>query len=247
MEDSGIDLNDFTRPLPGPEELTPALIEEIKAEMAQYGLPPRLFKYTCEGRAIVWRPLFRFDWNEINAFVQSNNGNVRQEDVDRKICEKAICWPQDITSPFHWDFQPAGLQSSLAKQVLSRSGFFDPEIDQSAYLKVEPLTTVERGPKPDEKIVAELKGKFPNWALKLVCIEGDHYVVRPLNRAEWKKISGTDDADLDLATAERATVWSREYPATPNFADRVAGTVRTLSEVIMRISGFVSEASVEEL
>ncbi len=230
----------------GPRELAPEVIDGLKADLTERGLPAQIYKFVADGDTFVFRPLYRPDWNQIQAFVQDSQGNVRQDDLDRRICEKALLWPEETLHPAVWETQKAGYQGSLAKMVLARSGFFDPEIDQSSYLRVEPLVTVPRGEKPAPEVVETLKAKY-NWSLKLVQIDSEYYVVRPLSRGEWKLITSGDDPDVDLAAAERATVWSREYPSKPSFDGKVAGTCRSLSEVIMMLSGFVSQPTVEEL
>lgn len=230
------------------QPLTPEIIEAMKEAMVAHGLPPKIYKFEIDKDVFVFRPLFRADWNEINGFIQANQGNVKQEDVDRRVCERGILWPEHVMMPMIWDFQRAGVQSTLAKHILGRSGFFDPDLDQRDYLKIEPIANVERGPKPSPEVVVELKGRFPTFALKGVYIDGEYYVVRSLSRAEWKMLStDSDDVDLDLTTAERATIWSTDFPNPPNFGARLAGTVRALSEVIMQASGFLVQPVIEEL
>jgi hypothetical protein len=227
-------------------ELTPEVIEDAKIALEACGLPPVIYKFENEGDVFVFRPLYRRDWLEIDEYVQANQNTVRQESVDLKICEKAIVWPGELLDPIHWDFLRAGYQSTLAKFILSRSGFFDDTIDQSQYMRIEPLSTVEMGPKPGPEVIDQLK-KQHNWALKLVQIDSEYFVVRPLKRLEWKTISSAEDTDLDLITAEAVTVWSKEYPHKPNFGDKLAGTVRALSQIIMEISGFNIRPVVEAL
>jgi hypothetical protein len=226
--------------------LTPEVIAEQKAYLTSQGLPAKIYKFEADGDTFIFRPLYRGDWNEIQAFVQANQSTIRQDAINQKICEKALLWPEALLHPAIWEVQRAGIQDSLAKFILAHSCFLDPDLDQSSYLRVEPLGEADPGPKPSEAEVAELKAKF-NWTLRAVKVDQDWYVVRPLNRAEWKQISSPDELDIDLAAAERATVWSREYPARPAFGDKVAGTVRALSEVIMAASGFLSQPTVEEL
>lgn len=227
-------------------DLTPDIIEEMKLALEGCGLPPTIYKFENEGDLFVFRPLYRRDWLEIDEYVQANQNTVRQDSVDLKICEKAVVWPGELLDPIHWDFQRAGYQSTLAKFILARSGFFDDSIDQSQYMRVEPLSTIEVGPKPAPDVIAQLKGQN-NWALKLVQIDSEYFVVRPLKRLEWKTISSADETDLDLITAEAVTIWSKEYPNKPNFGEKLAGTVRALSQVIMEISGFNIRPVVEAL
>lgn len=231
---------------PDPNTLTPELIAELKQMLASRGLPEKLYKFTIGDQEVVFRPLLIGDYVVIQEFIAANDGRVKQDEIDFKICEKATLWPQDLLWHEKWEVQLAGLQSTLSKQVLARSGFFVDEIDQSEFMAVEPLTTVDPGPKPEPAVVQELKARF-KFPLKLIQVDGEYFAVRPLSRAEWKVVSAGDAAEMDLAVAERATVWSKESPTAPNFADRVAGTARTISELVMAISGFSSQATVEEL
>ena len=228
-------------------ELTPELIQAQKKALEQQGIPPKIYKFSFDGDTFVFRPLYRSDWNRIQAFIRDNQNTISQDAIDQKICEYGIVFPDIVGNPVLWEVQRAGFQSNLAKQILGKSGFFDPDLDQSDLLKVEPLGTSERGPKPAEEVVTELKTKY-NWNLRLVLVGDEYYVIRPLSRGEWKKIQQEDEADLDLLSAERATVWSKDYPQKPSFEDKLAGTVRSVAEVIMQASGFTGQApQVEEL
>lgn len=227
-------------------ELTPEIVEELKRLLEASNLEPKIYKFVNDGDTIVFRPLMFFDYQEIQAYVKTNGENVSQDDVDRKICEKALMWPGELANPMFWEVQRAGLQSTLAKQVLARSGFIVNDIDQSGYMSVEPLVTTAVGTKPDEAMVKALKDKY-NWALHLVLCEDEYYVVRPISRAEWRALTAAETADLDLMTAERITVWSKDFPNPCNFSERPAGVARTISEVSMGLSGFNNRSSVEEL
>lgn len=230
-------------------ELTPEIVEELKGLLVEHGLDPRIYKYVNDGDTIVFRPLMFFDYTDIQGWVKSNEtngGTIGQDEIDRKICEKGLVWPGDFANPMIWDVQKAGLQSTLSKQILARSGFIVNEIDQSEYMSVEPLVTLPVSPKPDDDTIAELKKKY-NWSLHLVLCEGEYYVVRPLSRQEWRALTSAETADLDLLTAERVTVWCKDYPSPCNFGDRVAGVARTIAEISMGLSGFNNRVVVEEL
>jgi hypothetical protein len=230
-----------------PQELTPELIEKIKEYLVASELPPVIYKFVSDQQVIVFRPLYKPDWEEVQDFVDSNTGGVRQDLVDELICQKAICWPGDILEPQKWAVQKAGLQVSLAKMIVARSGFFDEDLDQSSYLRVEPLVAASPAVQPDPALVAELKSNYP-WPLKGVTIEGEYYVVRPLTRDEWKALPKQDSGqDADLTACMVATLWSSDYPKKPDFNNRLAGTNRVLAEVIMAASGFMVQPSVEEL
>lgn len=230
-------------------ELTQDIIDNLKKLIASHGLEPKIYKFTFDGDVLLFRPLYRADWNEIQAYIRANKNDVPKDDLDRMICERCLLWPEEIMHPGLWEIQRAGIQESLADECLFRSGFFDPTRDnQGEIMKVETLSTIEPGPRPTPEQIAELKAKY-NWPMKLVFINGDYYVVRPLNRGEWKLIQTSEDPDPDMLIVERACVWSRNYPNGPDFSDKVAGTVRSLSSVVVEISGLLvdNRPTVEEL
>lgn len=227
-------------------ELTPEIIDELKQALAANGFNEKIYKFANDGDTIVFRPLLHLDYQEIQAWVKANGDNLGQDEIDKAICQKALVWPGELLNPIVWDVQKAGMQSTLSKQVLARSGFIVPDVDQSEYMSVVPLVTLTNGPKPSDEAVVELKNKY-NWALHLVLCEGEYYVVRPINRAEWRALTTAETADLDLLTAEKVTVWSKDYPGPVDFSMRAAGVARTIAEVSMGLSGFNNKAIVEEL
>jgi hypothetical protein len=247
MEFEGVGVQDL--PQRKKYELTAEIVEQLKKLLVENGLEPKIYKFINDGDTMVFRPLMFSDYTDIQAFVKSNEANgsaVSQDDIDRMICDKGIVWPGEVVNPSFWDLQKAGLQSTLAKQILARSGFIVNEIDQSAYMSVEPLITVSSGPKPSEDVVAELKKKH-NWNLHLVLSEGEYYVVRPICRQEWRALTSAETADLDLLTAEKVTVWCKDFPIPVDFSSRAAGVARTIAEISMAMSGFNNRSVVEEL
>jgi hypothetical protein len=230
-------------------ELTPEIVAQIKKELADQGLPTKIYKFVFDGDEFVFRPLYKKDWNRIQAHAKEFESTFTPDDLDEKICQTGVIFPDTMFHPIQWQVQRAGYSGSLAKLVLAKSGFYDPDVDQSDILSVEALGEVEKDPKPTDEIVAELKEKFPNWAstLKLVNVGDEYFVVRPITRGEWKGVQQDPRGDSDLATVERACVWSREYPEKPKYADKMAGTIRAISEVVMHISAFMVQGTVEPL
>jgi hypothetical protein len=234
---------------PAPAGLTPETVEMLKATLVARGLPPTLYKFSFEHDTFAFRPLYRPDWVQLEAFMQSNP-NARQDIFDQKICEKALLYPEELINPVMWDLQRAGYQQTLARYITAKSGFLDPEIENST--RVEPLTTVETDAPPVGELVEELKRTYFPWTLTLVTVMGEHFVVRPLNRTEWKGLTGAgadpNMPELKQKVAERATVWcSRGGNAPINFNEKLAGIINTLSQVILEASGFTAEPTVEAL
>jgi hypothetical protein len=230
-----------------PREFTPEIAAELKNALQVSGLPIKLYKVNFDNETYIIRPLMLRDWLEVQKFIQSNNGQLRQDQIDRKVVELGLVWPQEIIHPLRWEIQRAGLQKSLADQIMARSGFIVGDVDQSEFLKVEPLTTMETGPRPTPEVVEELKEQT-DWPLKLVFLDGEYFVIRPLSRAEWTVLTKMGDGtDVDVATCEKVCVWSKEFPEKPSFDDRVGGCASTLSALTMQFSGFNSQPQIEEL
>lgn len=230
-------------------ELTPEIVAAIKSELEAMGLPQKIYKFTYEDDVFVFRPLYRSDWNKIQAYMRDNQSTLTQDAIDEKVCRTAVIFPDVSLHPTQWEIQRAGYQSALASYVLAKSGFLNPDLDQSDMLRVEALGEVVRGRKPTPEERDALKEKYADWngALRLLMVGEEYYVVRPLTRGEWKSIQNGDEPDLDLATAERATIWSQSAPERPVFDNALAGSVRAISEVVMQISGFNIQAQVEAL
>jgi hypothetical protein len=233
-------------------QLTSKIVEQIKAELVASGLPPKIYKMTFDGDTFVFRPLYRPDWNRIQAFLRDNQKAFSEELVNRKVCEAAVIFPDTMFHPTQWDLQRAGYADTLAKFVMAKSGFFDPNVDQSDILSVEPLDEPQPGLKPDEATLAALREKYASWprGLKLAQVGDDWYVTRPLTRGEWKAIQKAtergEEEDQDLAIVQRALI----YPPSPKLEDSLAGAIRALAAVILESSGFALDpvvAAVEEL
>lgn len=234
------------------QELTPELVEQMKEYLVSQGLPPTLHKATFGKDVFVFRPLYRRDWASLQSFQQSNP-NARLDMVDQKVCEMALLWPETAVNPILWDLQPAGYQQTLARFISAKSGFIDTELDGGAGFFVEPLVVSDPTPRPDEAVIEALKGKYRRQNLTLVSILDEHFVVRALNRTEWKGLVGqANSPDFETKVAERGTVWSsidgEGDGANPiNFNDKLAGIPKTLSQVIMESSGFAQAPVVETL
>lgn len=233
-------------------ELTDEIIAGLKAALVKEGLPDKLYRFTFGGKSqdvILFRPLLRDEWEKrVEAYKQANP-NLTQDQWDERICSEGLVWPADMLEPSRWGIQPAGYQPTLSANIQARSGFIQQEVDQADYMLVEPLSTVERGPKPDAKVIEKLKAENP-WPLRLLLLGDEYFIYRPINRAEYKLIHGKDEVDPALATCQRATLWSKEYPEKPNWegTHKLAGVVNTLYQLIMLASGTdTALMTVEEL
>lgn len=233
-------------------ELTPKIVEQIKRELSAAGLPTKIYKMTFDGDVFVFRPLYRRDWNRIQAFLRDNQKAFSEELFNRKVCEAAVIFPDTMFHPLQWEQQRAGYADTLAKFVMAKSGFFDPNVDQSDLLSVEPLDEPQPALRPDAAVIEALKEKFASWprGLKLAQVGDDWFMTRPLTRGEWKQIqkasAAGEEEDQDLAIVQRALI----YPPNPNLEESLAGAIRALAAVILESSGFALDpvvTAVEEL
>lgn len=231
-----------------PRAFTPEIAAELKQALTISGLPLKLYKLTPgEGEIYIIRPLMQRDWLEVQKFIQSNGNSVRQDQIDKKVVDLGLVWPQEVLQPTCWQLQRAGLQKLLADQIMARSGFIIENVDQQEFLQVESLTTIESGPRPEPEVIELLKSQT-SWPLKLVFLDGEYFVIRPLSRSEWTMLTKLGEGiDVDVATCQKVCVWSREYPVNPQFDSRVAGCPSALSALTMQMSGFNSQPQVEEL
>lgn len=230
-----------------PNVFTPEIAEQLKAALQVSGLPIKLYKITFDNETFIVRPLMIRDWLEVQKFIQAQAGNIRPDQVERRVVETALVWPKEVLQPLCWELQRAGLQKALYDNIMARSGFIVSDVDQSEFLRVEPLSTTEIGPRPEADVIEHLQ-KNTDWTLRLVFVDGEYYVIRPLTRAEWTTLSKLGEGvDVDVATCEKICLWSKEYPLRPSFENAVAGTSTTLSALAMQFSGFNSQPQVEEL
>jgi len=227
--------------------LTPEIIEALKAALLQAELPDEIYKFTEGDDVFVFRPLLRKDYLEILGFSQTSQGNVTNEMYYQKVCEKCLLWPDIAYDAVQWDVQRAGIQESLARFILAKSGFLSPEADPDFYL--EPLSESRQDARPDPAFLKTLEEQS-DFPLHLAGHGHRWYVVRPLKRIEWSQLvqKNGDEEALKVALVERAIVWSSTPgKEKPDFAQELAGTVDALSQVVQLTSGFLSQAHVERL
>ena len=252
-------MEDFRRimeiPDAGPEP-DKAAIETYKGQLRQAGKIAKLWKVTVGKQPFIIRALSRIDYMPIEAYQRSN----RQVDpaelmdtLDRKTCMLGIVWPTTINHPLFWDNSEAGLCSTLANHIRSRSCWLVPEVDQSEWIAMDPVTAVEPDTKPDDATMERLVAENPRKRIASVRIGTSWFVVRGLTHLEWKSIqqrltASSIEEDANLESAKIAVIWSRNSPDAPNFDEEPAGVVASLSIAITRLSSFpVQEPIVEEL
>lgn len=218
-------------------DLTPEQIDALKKE---YG---RLFKTTVADTQYIIRPMYKSDW-DIIAMMLKDNPNLAMPELDDKIVEMCLVGPKPDLSQGGWSTLPAGVIPTLSKFISVKSGFIVPDLAEVSQFQLEPLFEEEKGERPDEEAVAELKRECP-FNLKLVGIDSEYFVLRPITRQEWRFIvkNSTDESEQDTKVVEKAVMW----PKGINWATKPAGYVDTLSQICMNISGYAGPSTVEEL
>lgn len=233
----------------GSFEYTPDIGEKLKEHLQSLGLPDTLYLFEHEEDTFVLKPLTRKEHLEIKQGLKPDaEGNIDFDAFYQKVCEYCVAWPDIVFDPILWDMSRAGYQSSIAREVLLRSGF--PDFESGFTLtEVRPLDDWKEDDLPNDEVLASLKAEYPG-RLSLVTVGSTHYVIRPVTRLEWKTIQ-SNCADLDdakLTISERATVWSSKYGTDKiAFGNVEAGVVEALFNEISTLSCFNIRPTVQKI
>lgn len=227
--------------------VTPELVTEIKSSLAALGLPTTIFKVVFGNIEIIIRPLYREpDWLNFQNFLKDNSGNNDRKFRDAiayKVCQLGVVWPAELLNPLRWNLLPAGLQNLVSNSIFKCSYIFDDEPDQAP--EVELIGSAPDTVEPTPEELELLATKYPQWLglLKQVIILNYAFVVRPINRIEWRAIAGKPQIELEDSLVKAATVWADNT----DFDSLPAGVVTALSSVIFESCGFSNEPVVLEL
>ena len=224
--------------------VTDESIVAAKAALARMGYPDDLYKVTIAKDTYLIRPLIIRDWIEVKSFIQSDSPNLYNDAFLERVCQKAVIVPDIAGNPILWGLQKAGVQMTLARHILARSGFLDQEMDQSDYMDIEFITadSPHRAPTPEE--TEQVKAANPGVPLSRVLVCNRHFIIKPITRIQWKTVraNAKTEADAEMKISEVGCVWSEDYPQTPNFDEALAGIPTVLSSIICNQSGFGSKA-----
>lgn len=223
-----------------PDILTKEIIDALKEKY------PSLYRIRLGSQDFVFRPITRREWLQIQDLIR-RNPNMTPNDVDDRIVEYGLVWPEWTIVDFM--NQPAGYTAQLSRYIQARSGFLVPGINEDMP-GVEVLSENSAAwIPPDKEFIERLKAQRPGGLL-LIRIRSMVFVVRPLNRAEWRAIAKeveNGNVDVDSAVFERAVI----YPdaETLKAIDTLPGVVTLVSNEVIRFSGFdeSEEVYVEEL
>lgn len=227
-------------------DLAPEQIEELKEQLRSLGRSDKVYALVLNDKQYVFAGLTGRDHKEIMNFLKKMS-KPSNEDYFQRVCETGLLYPPIANQPLIWDTEPAGLPTTLASAILGRSGFVSQTEDQSDYLFVEdvgePAATVE----PEPEVLEALQRE--HGSVRKVFVVDGWYVIRPINRLEWKTLMKKfpQREDFEEEVAAHCVVWSRSHPEKPQFASALAGVADTLFDEISEISGNPRAAKVVAL
>lgn len=162
-------------------------------------------------------------------YAEFRDGREEVSGLERSSFEELQPYPMDH------DLQPYPTLSS------------DPLVDELDPLAAYDVPIFEGGPNVSQ--VELWKKEWPNHDIFAVEILGERFVVRTLNRFEYKQLVAMQNVNA-LQREEIICETCVFYPMNYNFkamALSKAGIVSTLSQVIMENSGFTKEYAIQLL
>lgn len=218
-------------------EVTPEIVEQLKA------IHKKLYKVTLSDQLFIYRPILRSEWNYLQDMMRSNS-KLTAQDVDDQIVSMGLVWPE-WTPELEFSELPAGTIPNLSLYIQAMSGF-----RTTLNVSLDEMFEViqENGEKWGGPTEDQIKGYKKEFAIPMqkVVIGGQSFVLRSLRRNEWTAINRRGDSgDVELRILEKALV----YPVGQDITEVTsAGVITTLSEMVLRLSGFGEEpTSTEEL
>jgi hypothetical protein len=214
--------------------------EQIAGLKKSFG---RIYKVRVCDEDYLVRRLYKPDWDAVNK-LKRDNPQVSFADIDEKVVNTALIGPLPDIANGGWAALPAGVVPTLSMFIRAKSGFVVPELSEESNITVEPLDEEETEPaRPDAATIAALKAST-TFKLKLLGIEDQMFVVRPVTRVEWKQVLKTENqTDQDMAVCAKSVMW----PKSVNWDDQPAGFCDTITQFVLSISGYSAPSAVEEL
>lgn len=218
-------------------KLTPDQIADLKNA---YG---KIYKVRVCDEDYLVRRVYKQDWDAVNK-LKRDNPQVSFAEIDEKIVNSALIGPIPDVESGGWSALPAGVVPTLSMFIRAKSGFVVPELADESNISVESMDDEEKAPeRPDDTTIAALKAST-SFRLKLIGIEDQLFVVRPITRVEWKQVLRAENqTDQDVAVCSKAVLW----PKSINWDDEPAGVCDTITQFVLSISGYSAPTVVEEL
>lgn len=221
-------------------ELTPEYIEQLKE---QHG---KIYKVKAADIDFVIRPLYKDDQQVLNDLVKTN-ANLTQADFDDKVVDLALVGPRADHSKGGWAALPAGIVPTLSTFIQAKSGYIVQDAPDSLGIKVENLGKTVVFTRPTQEEIDELKAVCP-FQLRLVTIEGEYFIIRPVTRQEFrmamnKSQESGDALSRDEEISKKVVMWPKKL----DWSGKPVGYPETLTNFALGISGYSLDAEVEEL
>lgn len=211
------------------KEVTPQHIEAWKRMFGS------VYKVRIAGQEFYFRPIMRHEMLQIQEWMR-NNPDATVGQMDEKVVEYCLLSPDWKISDFL--AMPAGVLSTLSRQIQDKSGFDDDPPTEELFNNLQlPDLTPEK--------LEEIKRTVPRFAI--VTFRNFKFVVRAVNRLEWDRLQRAmalkNDADPDLELARICLL----HPDPELLETLPAGYVLAISGAALRVSGFNEEPEIEEV
>jgi len=219
------------------QELTEGIIANLKEQVS--GRP--LYKKTLFGQDFVFTYINREEYAKIQRWIDDNGQGVRLSDIEEKIVDYALLWPQ--LAPPDWATLPAGAIPTLAKHIQEKSYLDTSGMNDFEDLDVEDLTEITTEQVLKDKDREALKKKY-SYPMRAITIGNSTYVIRPMLRPEYSSLQKLPrEMDGEVEGVKRCLVW----PENVDWSTTGAGVPTILAAQIMLLSGFSDPSKVEEL
>jgi hypothetical protein len=216
-------------------ELTDSIIENIKQEMGDRPI----YKKTMFGQSYVFTYIDRSQYLGIQKW-SLDNPNINPSDIEDKIVEYGLVWPK--LKPHEWSTKPAGIISTLSRDIQEKSGLDPLDMGDPNSLFVDVIQDKPDYPQPSDEEVKEILGKVKHQLRKMT-VEGRTFIIRPILRVEYVGIQRMPDTtDLEVESCKKCVVWPKDV----DWSNVEAGVPTLVAKQVGLMSGF--EASkIEEL
>jgi hypothetical protein len=219
------------------QELTEEIIASLKEQVSNRPL----YKKTLFGQDFVFTYINREEYAKIQRWIDENGQGVRLSDIEEKIVDYALLWPQ--LAPPDWATLPAGAIPTLAKHIQEKSYLDASGMNDFEDLDVEDLTEMPTVQVLTDKDKEALKKKY-SYPMRAVTIGNSTYVIRPMLRPEYSSLQKLPrEMDGEVEGVKRCLIW----PENVDWSATGAGVPTILAAQIMLLSGFSDPSKVEEL
>lgn len=221
-------------------ELTQEDIDQLKATFG------KVYKVKAADIDFVIRPLYKDDQVVLNDLVKTNE-NLTQADFDDKVVDLGLVGPRPDYSKGGWVALPAGIVPTLSTFIQAKSGYIVQDAPDALSVKIEKIGKQDVFSKPSQEDIDKIKQSCP-FQLRLISIEGEYYVIRPVTRQEFRSAMAKSQESADVLSrdeeiAKKVTMW----PKNTDWDKKPVGFPETIANFALGISGYNLDAEAEEL